>query len=98
MTISRLATLTTDLAWHQARKILAGVALGADPAAELKHKRRQMRMSVLIDLYEAEGGYIQRGTRQGHPMKEQTKADTMARLRHHVVPLPCSPLWWIEQA
>lgn len=29
----------------------------------------------------------QRGIRQGEPMKPMTKAYTMARLRHHVVPL-----------
>lgn len=87
VTIGKLGTLTTDMARQQARKILAGVALGADPTAGLKHKRQQMRMSELIDLYETEGCYIQRGIRQGHPMKPQTKAYTMARLRHHVVPL-----------
>ena len=46
-----------------------------------------MTVSSLIDLYEAEGCFIQRGIRQGEPMKERTKAYTIARLRHHVVPL-----------
>lgn len=87
VTIGKLGPLAVDLARQQARRILGGVALGADPAVELKQKRQQMKMSALIDLYEAEGCYIQRGVRQGHPMKEQTKAYTMARLRHHVVPL-----------
>ncbi|WP_254602970.1 hypothetical protein [Sphingomonas bacterium] len=46
-----------------------------------------MKMAALVDLYEREGCYIQRGKRQGFPMKERTKAYTIARLRHHVVPL-----------
>jgi integrase len=46
-----------------------------------------MTMAALIDLYEAEGCFVQRGVRQGEPMKPRTKAYTLARLRHHVVPL-----------
>jgi integrase len=44
-------------------------------------------MSTLIDLYEAEGCFVQRGIRQGEPMKARTRAYTLARLRHHVIPL-----------
>lgn len=44
-------------------------------------------MTALIDLYEKEGCVIQRGNRQGEAMKPMTKAYTLARLRHHVVPL-----------
>lgn len=44
-------------------------------------------MTGLIDLYEKEGCVIQRGKRQGEAMKSTTKAYTLARLRHHVVPL-----------
>ena len=46
-----------------------------------------MTMAALVDLYEAEGCFVQRGLRQGEPMKARTKAYTVARLRHHVVPL-----------
>src|SRR3546814_8383591 len=60
---------------------------GADPAAELKAKRKEMRIAELVDLYEKEGCYIQRGKRQGEAMKPLTKQYTLARLRHHVVPL-----------
>src|SRR3546814_10805205 len=58
---------------------------GADPAAELKAKRKEMRIAELVDLYEKEGCYIQRGKRQGEAMKPLTKQYTLARLRHHVV-------------
>jgi integrase len=71
----------------QAKKILGGAAVGSDPAAEIQAKRREMKMGALIDLYEEKGCVIQRGKRQGEPMKARTKTYTMARLRHHVVPL-----------
>ena len=61
--------------------------MGSDPAADLHAKRREMKMTALIDLYEEKGCVIQRGKRQGEPMKARTKTYTMARLRHHVVPL-----------
>lgn len=87
VTIGRYGTLTPEQARKEAKKILGGVAIGADPAAEIKAKRLEMRFKELIDLYEKEGCYIQRGKRQGQPMKPRTKRYTMARLRHHVVPL-----------
>jgi integrase len=87
VTIGRLGTLTPELARRKAKAILGGVAVGEDPAADVKAQRRQMKMAALIDLYDAEGCVIQRGKRQGYPMKPRTKAYTMARLRHHVVPL-----------
>jgi integrase len=46
-----------------------------------------MTVAELVDLYEREGCFVQRGVRQGEPMKATTKAYTMARLRNHVVPL-----------
>ena len=87
VTIGRFGTLTTDQARKQAKKILGGAAVGTDPAAELQAKRREMKMTALIDIYEEKGCVIQRGKRQGEPMKPRTKTYTMARLRHHVVPL-----------
>lgn len=47
----------------------------------------EITIAALIDLYEKDGCVIQRGKRQGEPMKPRTKAYTIARLRHHVVPL-----------
>jgi integrase len=87
VTIGRFGTVTADQARKQAKKILGGVAVGDDPAAELQAKRREMTMAALIDLYEEKGCIIQRGKRQGQPMKPRTKAYTLARLRHHVLPL-----------
>ena len=87
VTIGRFGALTADQARKQAKKILGSAAVGSDPAAELQAKRREMKMSALIDLYEEKGCVIQRGKRQGEPMKPLTKTYTLARLRHHVVPL-----------
>jgi integrase len=87
VTIGRFGTLTPDQARKEAKRILGGVAVGNDPAAELEAKRREITMSALIDLYEGKGCVIQRGKRQGTPMKPRTKAYTMSRLRHHVLPL-----------
>ena len=87
VTIGRFGVLTVEQARKQAKTILGGVALGNDPADEVRQKRRRMKMAALIDLYEAEGCVIQRGKRQGEAMKPRTKAYTMARLRHHVLPL-----------
>ena len=87
VTIGRFGTVTADQARKQAKKILGGAAVGDDPAAEIQAKRREMKMSALIDLYEEKGCVIQRGKRQGGPMKARTKSYTLARLRHHVVPL-----------
>ena len=87
VTIGRYGALTPEEARRHARKILGGAATGADPAADLKARRMEMRMSELVDLYEKEGCFIQRGKRQGQAMKPLTKQYTVARLRHHVVPL-----------
>jgi integrase len=87
MTIGRFGPLTAELARRQAKTILGGAVAGTDRAAELQAKRRELKMAALIDLYEKEGCFIQRGTRQGDPMKPRTKKNTLARLRNHVVPL-----------
>jgi integrase len=87
MTVGRFGTLTVEQGRAQAKKLLAAATIGEDPAGERQGKRREMKMSALIDVYEEEGCYIQRGKRQGQPMKAKTKQFTIARLRHHVVPL-----------
>ena len=46
-----------------------------------------MTVAELVDLYEKQGCVVQRGKRQGQSMKTMTRAFTLARLRHHVVPL-----------
>jgi integrase len=87
VTVGRYGTLTPVTARKQAKILLGGVAKGEDPAHERRAKRAEMRMSGLIDLYEEEGCVVQRGKRQGAPMKPLTKQFTVARLRNHVVPL-----------
>ncbi|CAN7491955.1 site-specific integrase [Aminobacter aminovorans] len=87
VTIGRYGPLTPEQARKQARVILGGVATGEDPADERRAKRREMKISDLVDRYEGEGCVIQRGKRQGQSMKPLTKQLTLARLRNHVVSL-----------
>jgi integrase len=87
VTVGRLGPLTPEQARKQAKILLGGVAKGEDPADERRSKRREMKIGGLVDLYEEEGCVIQRGKRQGQPMKMLTKRLTLARLRNHVVPL-----------
>jgi len=85
--IGRVGALTIEQARRRAKEIIGAAANGQDPALERNGKRKERTVAELIDLYEKEGCYIQRGKRQGEPMKPLTKKYTMARLRHHVVPL-----------
>jgi len=87
MTVGQFGTLTVEEARKKARQLLAAATVGDDPAGDRQTKRREMRMDALIELYEEEGCFIQRGKRQGTPMKPLTKQYTVARLKHHVVPL-----------
>lgn len=87
MTLGRYPVVSAPDARAAATKVLAKAQLGHDPAGDLKERRRAMTVAQLVDLYEEEGCVVQRGIRQGEPMKAATKAFTVARLRHHVVPL-----------
>lgn len=87
VTIGRFGVLTADEARKQARMLLGAAAKGDDPALDRQMRRREMTMSALVDLYEAEGCFVQRGVRQGEPMRARTQAYTLARLKHHVIPL-----------
>lgn len=87
MTVGRFGTLTVEQARKKARELLAAATVGDDPANKRKTKRAEMKMCALIDRYEKEGCFIQRGKRQGQPMKPLSKKYTIARLRHHVIPL-----------
>jgi integrase len=87
MSLGPTTAQTPDEARRVAKAILAEAAKGADPAKHRGDKRREIKLAVLFDLYEAEGCYVLRGMRQGEPMKPKTKAYTVARLRNHVVPL-----------
>ncbi len=87
LTIGRVGTLTLDEARDEATKALGAVAKGDDPAAEKQAHRKAETIKQLVELYATEGLFIQRGIRQGDPMKPTTAAYTVSRLRHHVVPL-----------
>lgn len=87
VTIGRFGVLTLDQARKQAKTILSAATIGGDPAAERQARRKEMRVADLIDLYEEEGCFVQRGQRQGEPMKDTTKQYTLSRLRNHVLPL-----------
>ena len=87
MTVGRFGPLTVDEARRQARLLLASAATGDDPAGERQKKRKEMTVTQLVNLYESEGCFVQRGIRQGEAMKDRTKAYTLGRLKHHVVPL-----------
>ncbi len=87
VTIGRFGVLTVEQARKRAKEILGAVALGKDPAADRNAKRLELSVTALVDLYEEEGCYIQRGVRQGEAMKPLTKKYTIGRLRHHVVRL-----------
>lgn len=86
-TVGRLGALTPEEARRKAKSILGSAASGADPAGALASRRREMTMAALVDHYEKHGCVVQRGKRIGEPMKPLTKAYTLARLRHHVIPL-----------
>lgn len=87
VTVGRYGVLPPEQARKQAKLLLGGVAKGEDPADERRAKRREMKIGGLIDLHQEEGCVIQRGKRQGKPMKPLTKQNTINRLRNHVVPL-----------
>ncbi|UIJ98604.1 Arm DNA-binding domain-containing protein [Rhizobium leguminosarum] len=55
MTLGATNVLTAEQAREQAKAILAEAAKGADPAAERLEKRREIKMSDLIDVYEKGG-------------------------------------------
>jgi integrase len=87
LVLGRHGALTPAEARKLAKLRVGEIATGKDPAGDLAAKRREMTVGELVDLYVAEGLIIQRGVRQGEAMKPTTGAFTVARLRHHVVPL-----------
>jgi hypothetical protein len=78
MVIGRYGILTVEEARKQAKKILAAVLVGKDPAYERVKKRSELTVEQLVELYARSG--------VSH-MKLRTARYTIARLRHHVVPL-----------
>ena len=87
LSLGSYPTINASEARQKAKSTLAAVTLGSDPASDLAARRREITVSAIIELYAAQGLYVQRGIRQGQPMKPATSAYTLARLRNHVVPL-----------
>jgi hypothetical protein len=75
VTVGRYGPLTVDQARRRARVLLAAVTTGEDPAGDRRTQRGEMTVRSLIELYEAEGCYVQRGVRQGEAMKEVEARD-----------------------
>ena len=84
MALGRTNELTPDEARKLAQQSLGAVRHGDDPLLERETRRREIRVHELIDLWEAENPA---GQKSGKPMATRTRANTLARLRHHVVPL-----------
>lgn len=87
ISLGKFPKVMAPAARSAAAKVLAAAALGQDPAGEKLAKRKEMTVADLVKLYEEDGCFVQRGIRQGEPMKPATKAYTLARLKNHVVPL-----------
>lgn len=77
-TIGRYGTLTVEEARLEARGVLLAAAKGEDPAARRKAKRKEMRLSELVDQFSKLG--------TDH-LKERNRRYMLARLQHHVVAL-----------
>ena len=73
VTVGRFGPLTVDDARRQARLLLGSAAMGDDPAGERQQKRKEMTIARLVELYESDGCFVQRGIRQGEPMKDRTR-------------------------
>ena len=67
-----------ETARAEAKRLLAEVAAGRDPAAARREERQALTFSELIDLYLAEGA--------GHKKASTLKADR-GRIEHHLRPL-----------
>ena len=84
MALGRTNELTPDEARKLAQQSLGAVRHGDDPLLERETRRREIKVHELIDLWEAENPT---GQKSGKPMAARTRTNTLARLRHHVVPL-----------
>lgn len=84
MSIGKVGEITPDQARNLARDRLSEVRHGQDPLADRQSKRRELTMMGLIDLWDIDNPP---GRRTGKPMAPRTKRNTLARLRHHVLPI-----------
>jgi integrase len=84
MSLGRVGEITPEEARKLALNRLGEVRHGQDPLEDRQTKRRELTISGLIDLWEEENPP---GRRSGRPMEPLTKAYTLSRFRHHVVPI-----------
>lgn len=84
MTLGRAGELTPDQARELARDFLGEVRHGGDPLADRQAKRREGCLADFIETWAEENPP---GRRTGRPMRAKTLANTLARLRHHAVPI-----------
>ncbi len=84
MALGRTTELTPDEARKLAQQNLAAVRHGEDPLLERETKRREIKVRELIEAWEADNPA---GRKSGKPMAERTRNNTLARLRHHILPL-----------
>ena len=87
MTLGSYQALEPPQARAAAKKVLAEARLGHDPASALAAKRLEKTVKEVVELYGVEGLVISRGQNIGRAMKPLTAKYTMARLRHHVLPI-----------
>jgi integrase len=83
LTFGSATELTSSEARDIAKARLGDVAHGKDPAAERARRRQQLKVREVIDLWEQKKPLGKRGK----AMRPRTRAFTLARLRHHVVPI-----------
>ena len=87
MTLGGYHALDPVQARAAAKKVLAEARLGQDPSSALAAKRLQKTVAEVVELYAAEGLVVSRGKHIGRPMRPLTAQYTVARLRHHVLPI-----------
>jgi integrase len=87
LTLGRLGILTPDEARKLARKTLADVAHGLDPAAARQSDRQALTVAELCREYleRANAGLVI--SRRGRPKKKSTLTIDHGRVERHVVPL-----------
>lgn len=85
--IGRFGSLTAEKAREEAKKILADVLQGKDPASDRRAAREAPDVAELCDLYlvAAESGRLL--TKRRAPKRASTIRDDRSRLEGHVKPL-----------
>jgi integrase len=87
ITLGRFGVLTSDQARNQARRVLADVIKGGDPASKRSEERRAITVRQLCHLYldTAEKGLIL--GKRGEPKKTSTLRVDRGRIDRHILPL-----------